>query len=411
MMAQYGHQWAGDRYTFVCPILERHHRLKNTLIRYATLPALILVALLSISAPVQAREPAPSLDAMIGQMLLIGFHGSSPGGKHVRRITRQIANGQIGGVILMDRNIRSPRQVRELTSKFHNSGHPLTPIISVDQEGGLVQRLSAKKGFKAYPTARTVARLYKPEKAHRIYKSMAEELAKAGFNLNYGPVLDLNLNRSNPVIGRLGRSYGADPERVVAYARAFISAHREAKVLTSVKHFPGHGSSWTDSHKRFVDLTKTWKEVEMEPYRALAKDGAIDTLMVGHLYHPDFSTNKRLPATLTSTAIEGWIRGRLGFQGVVITDDLEMGAIRRYHNLKTTLIKAVQGGNDILMFSSAGADPKFVPKATKILHDAVMDGTIPRKRIAQAYARIKSLKQRLGRNSPWRAGGIIRAIQ
>lgn len=385
--------------------------MKDTLVRYAAFPALLLVAIITFTAPVQPREQGPSLDAMIGQMLLIGFHGTSPNGKNVRRVVSQIAKGQIGGVILMDRNIRSPQQVRTLTSRLHSAGHPLTPIISVDQEGGLVQRLSAKKGFRAYPTARTIARLYKPEKAHRIYKSMANELATAGFNLNYGPVLDLNLNQRNPVIGRLGRSYGADPKRVVAYARAFISAHREAKVLTSVKHFPGHGSSWTDSHKRFVDLTKTWKDVEMEPYRELARDGAIDTLMVGHLYHPAFSDNQRLPATLTSTAIEGWIRGRLGFQGVVITDDLEMGAIRRYHNLRTTLIKAVQGGNDILMFSAAGADPKFVPKATQILRDAVNDGTIPRKRVAQAYARIKNLKQRLRANTRWPAGSITGATQ
>jgi beta-N-acetylhexosaminidase len=385
--------------------------LKYTITRFAILPALLLAALISFTSPAHVREQAPSLDAMIGQMLLIGFHGSSPGGKNARRVAQQIATGQIGGVILMDRNIRSPKQVRALTSRLHNTGHPLTPIISVDQEGGLVQRLSAKKGFKAYPTARTVARLYKPKKARRIYKSMAQELAKAGFNLNYGPVLDLNLNQRNPVIGRLGRSYGADPDRVVAYARAFISAHREFNVLTSVKHFPGHGSSWTDSHKRFVDLSKTWKKIEMEPYRALARDGAIDTLMVGHLYHPAFSTNQRLPATLTSTAIEGWVRGQLGFQGVVITDDLEMGAIRRYHNLRTTLIKAVQGGNDILMFSAAGADPKFVPKATKILRDAVNDGTIPRKRVAQAYARIKSLKSRLRSNAKWPAGNVTGATQ
>jgi beta-N-acetylhexosaminidase len=385
--------------------------LKDKLKTYAAYPALLLAMVIVFSRPAQPREPDPGLDAMIGQMLLIGFHGTSPGGKDARRIARQIAKGQIGGVILMDRNIRSPQQVRALTSRFLNTGHPLTPIISVDQEGGMVQRLSARKGFKAYPTARTVARLYTPEKARRIYKSMAQELANAGFNLNYGPVLDLNLNRRNPVIGRLGRSYGANPERVVAYAHAFISAHREANVLTSVKHFPGHGSSWSDSHKRFVDLTKTWKEIELEPYRALARDGAIDTLMVGHLYHPAFSNNQRLPATLTSTAIEGWVRGRLGFQGVVITDDLEMGAITRYHNLRTTLIKAVQSGNDILMFSSAGADPKFVPKATRILHKAVNDGTIARKRIAQAYARIKSLKSRLRANTSWSAGTVTGATQ
>ncbi len=336
---------------------------------------------------------------MIGQMLLVGFNGSSPDGAGARRITGQIAKGQIGGVILFDRNIRSPRQVRALTSKFLSTSNPLLPIISVDQEGGAVQRLSAKKGFTSYPTARTIARKYKPEKARRIYKAMADELARAGFNMNYGPVVDLNINQRNPIIGRLGRSYGADPDRVVAYARAFISAHRDANVLTSVKHFPGHGSSTTDSHKRLVDLSRTWKDVEITPYKKLAREGGIDTVMVGHLYHPAISGKKRTPATLTPNAVDGWVRDRIGFQGVVITDDLEMGAIRRNNNLRATLIKAVQSGNDILMFGAAGADPKFVAKATKILRDAVENGTIPRERIARSYTRIKRLKERLAARS------------
>ena len=357
--------------------------------------ALTLGVALSFAAPNPLRAQTPSLDTMIGQMLLVGFQGTSPKGKVVKRITRQIAEGKIGGVILMDRNIRSPKQVKALTAAFLNAGHPQIPIISVDQEGGMVQRLSAKKGFRAYPTARTVARRYKPDKAYILYKSMAQELAHYGFNLNFGPVVDLNLNRRNPVIGRPGRSYGANPSQVAAYAKAFISAHREANVLTSVKHFPGHGSSWADSHKTFVDLSKTWKEIELEPYRTLVRAGAVDTVMVGHLYHPAFSSNSRLPATLASTAVEGWIRGKLGFQGVVITDDLEMAAIRRYYKLPVTLIKAVQGGSDILLFSSSGSDPKFVPRATKILRDAVNNGTIPRQRIAQAYGRIIALKQRL----------------
>lgn len=358
----------------------------------------------------RAGDRDSELRGMIGQMFLIGFVGTAPNGQAARRVASQIARGEIGGVILMDRNVTSRSQVRALTSRFANAGHPLPPIISVDQEGGLVQRLSARKGFKAYPTARTIARLYKPEKALRIYRSMASELAEAGFNLNYGPVVDLNLNRANPVIARLGRSYGSEPDTVLAYARAFITAHREANVLTSVKHFPGHGSSWADSHKRFVDLTKTWREIELEPYRVLAREGAIDTIMVGHLYHPDFSGGKRLPATLAPAAIDGWIRQKLPYQGVVITDDLEMAAIKKHHSLKDTLVRAVNSGNDILMFSSAGSDPKFVPRATQIIFDAVKSGAIPRERIVQSYARIVALKQRF-RPVDQRRSGITSAIR
>ena len=383
--------------------------LKATYLRALAIPFLVLATLAALPSAAYAR--AHNLDAMIGQMLLVGFHGTAPGNKTVRRITKQIANGQIGGVILMDRNIRSAAQVRAMNAKFLNTGYPLTPIISVDQEGGRVQRLSRRKGFRGFPTAQTIARLYTPERARRIYKTMAQELASAGFNLNFGPVVDLNLNRRNPIIGRLGRSFGDDPKRVAAYARAFVSAHRDANVLTSLKHFPGHGSSFTDSHKGFVDLTKTWKEIELEPYRILARENAIDTIMVGHLYHPALSGDQRLPATLTRKAIEGWIRKKIGFQGVVITDDLEMAAIRKYHNLRTTLIKAVQSGNDILMFSSSGTDPKFVPMVTRILRNAVLDGTIRRARIEQAYARITAMKQRLRPSAVLRAGAATSATQ
>ncbi len=363
------------------------------------LASVFLALLLALAFPGRANETRATLDEMIGQMLLVGFNGTSANGATAKRIAGQIAKGQIGGVILFDRNIRSPRQVRTLTAKFRNAGHPLVPIISVDQEGGKVQRLSRKNGFASYPTARTIARKYSPEQALSIYRKMAGELSRAGFNMNYGPVVDLNLNRRNPIIARLGRSYGADPNQVIAYARAFIQAHREANILTSVKHFPGHGSSSTDSHKQFVDISRTWQDIEIAPYQVLAREGAIDTVMVGHLYHRAISGNKRVPATLTANAVDGWLRDRVGFQGVVITDDLEMAAIRKHNNLKTTLIKAVQSGNDILLFGAAGSNPKFVPRATRILRDAVNDGTIPIERIARSYNRIKRLKEGLAARS------------
>lgn len=363
------------------------------------LPVVFVACALILALPGRANEPRATLDEMIGQMLLVGFNGTSAKGATAKRIAGQIARGQIGGVILFNRNIRSPRQVRALTKKFRTAGHPLVPLISVDQEGGKVQRLSAKNGFATYPTARTMARKYTPEQAQRIYRKMAEELSRAGFNMNYGPVVDLNLNRGNPIIARLGRSYGANPAQVTKYARAFIYAHREANVLTSVKHFPGHGSSTRDSHKQFVDISRTWKDIEITPYQMLAREGAIDTVMVGHLYHRAISGKKRVPATLAANAIDGWLRDRVGFQGVVITDDLEMAAIRKHNNLKNTLIKAVQSGNDILLFGASGSDPKFVPKATRILRDAVNDGTIPIERIALSYNRIKRLKEGLAARS------------
>lgn len=360
----------------------------------------------SLTAALSAHEDTArfdvSLDAMIGQMLLIGFTGTSADGEGARRITEQIAKGEIGGVILMDRNIRSRTQVKTLTSKFRSARQELMPIISVDQEGGNVQRLSSRRGFGSYPMARSVGRRYTPEKALTTYRKMARELAETGINLNYGPVVDLDLYRWNPIIGRKGRSYGDDPEKVVEFARAFITAHREANVLTCIKHFPGHGSSRTDSHKRLVDLTKSWKEIELEPYRALKREGLVDTIMVGHLFLPRFSGEGRLPATLAPGAIEGWIRDDLGFDGVVITDDLEMAAVKKHHSLEKTLVMAINSGNDILMFASP--DAGFVPRATKLIADAVEAGDIKKERIEQAYSRIVALKKKIARAQPWLAG-------
>jgi len=158
---------------------------------------------------------------------------------------------------------------------------------------------------------------------------MAAQLADAGFNMNLGPVVDLNLNPHNPVIGARDRSFSADPDVVTALATAFIEAHRQANIVTVAKHFPGHGSSTTDSHKTLADVSKTWRPIEIEPYQRLAKAGLLDAVMIGHLYQPRFSDMEGLPASLSAKAVralrdKSWI----DFDGVVISDDMEMGAVR-----------------------------------------------------------------------------------
>ncbi len=361
--------------------------------------ALALALPLGASAlPVPPVEPEngglPPLEAMIGQMLIVGFDGLKPGEPGVERAVRQLERGQIGGVILMDRNIRSPKQVRKLTALFAGAKASQPPFIAVDQEGGRVQRLSSRKGFHRYPAARRIARSHGPLAAYFVYRRMAEELADAGFNLNFGPVVDLNLNARNHVINGRGRSYGSDPALVAAYAAAFVAAHRHAGVLTSLKHFPGHGSSPTDSHAKLVDITKSWSERELGPYRRLAAQHAIDTVMVGHLYHPEFSEDG-LPATLAPNAV-AWLREDLAFDGVVITDDLGMGAVRKQHSLKEALVLAVNAGNDLLLMSNhaKGEDP--AARAIGAIRAAVEDGRIPKSRIADAYRRVTALKSALG---------------
>jgi beta-N-acetylhexosaminidase len=277
------------------------------------------------------------------------------------------------------------------------------PFIAVDQEGGLVQRLTRQNGHLYIPSAWKVGRnpsFSDPESAVRLYAGMAKDLAEAGFNLNFGPVVDLNLNPDNPVIGQRERSFGADPNTVTQLARAFIVAHRDAGIVTVAKHFPGHGSSRADSHKTLADISDTWREIELEPYRQLAKDGLLDAVMIGHLYHPRFSDGDRLPASLSVRAVEALrAKGYIGFQGVVVSDDMEMGAVRGEYSLEERVIKAVNAGTDLIVFSNEKShDPELGVKVHTVMSEAVKDGRISRVRIEQAYGRIMLLKRRLMQN-------------
>jgi beta-N-acetylhexosaminidase len=346
---------------------------------------------------------AGNLDSMIGQMIMVGFAGANERDPGVMAVRDQLAKGVIGGVVLYPENIGSQTELRALTAFLGNAKSSPVPFIAVDQEGGLVQRLTHRDGYTYFPSARSVGRnpsFASPESAIRLYKTMADELAEAGFNLNFGPVVDLNLNPDNPVIGGRERSFGADPNAVTALARAFILAHREAGIVTVVKHFPGHGSSHTDSHKALADVSETWREVELEPYRQLAHDGLLDGVMIGHLYHPRFSDGARLPASLSGRAIHALrAEGYIGFQGVVFSDDMEMGAVRDDYSIEERVLKAVNAGTDLIVFSNVKSrDPELGVQIHAIIADAVRDGRISRLRIEQAYGRIMLLKRRLAQH-------------
>jgi beta-N-acetylhexosaminidase len=340
------------------------------------------------------------LGRMIGQMIMVGFHGESEHDPGVIAVRDQLATGDIGGVVLYPENIRSPRQLRLLTAYLANANSGLVPFIAVDQEGGMVERLTRRKGFIRFPPARTVGadpKLSAGDGALHLYERMARELASVGINVNFGPVLDLSVNAGNPVVVRRKRSFGKDPDRVAKLGGAFIEAHREADVVPVAKHFPGHGSSWTDSHKELPDISRGWREVELEPYVDLSRDGLLDMVMIGHLYHPRFSDGNRLPASLSAKAVNALrAKGYIGFRGVVVSDDLEMGAVRFDFSLAERVVMAVNAGIDILVFSNIKSnDPELGVKIHGIITDAVRDGRIKRMRIEEAYGRILRLKRRL----------------
>lgn len=347
----------------------------------------------------------PSLDLMIGQMLMLGFKATKPEDTGARNVRSLLAKGQIGGLIFMGKNMVSKPQIKKLVSFVKGSTPPsLPPFIGIDQEGGKVQRLTEKHGFTVIPTANFVASKGSYEKAFQVYKTLASELSEVGFNINFGPVVDLNLVATNPIIGGKERSYSDNADQVARFARAFVMAHRKEHILTALKHFPGHGSSWTDSHKQFVDLSKSWKESELAPYRSMIQRGLADMVMVGHLYHPDFSDGENMPASLSSRAINGQLRGKIGYQGLVITDDLGMGAIEKYIPFADTLVRAVNAGNDILLLvDGRHATAERVAKIHDIIKTGVRDGKITRKTIVQSYERIIAAKRQLGQGNDVKA--------
>ncbi len=354
--------------------------------------------LASLQAMAAGDEEAALLDRMIGQMIMVGFTGNSERDKGVAAVRDELARGTIGGVVLYPDNIGRPRQLRNLTAFLANANSELVPLIAVDQEGGQVQRLTRRNGNIYFPSARDVAtrpQLKTHDGALHLYEAMGREIARAGINVNFGPVLDLNVNPQNPVIGRRNRSYGTDPTTVSNFARAFIAGHREANVVTAAKHFPGHGSSLTDSHKVLADISRSWREKEITPYVKLAHDGMLDMVMVGHLYHPTFSDGPGVPASLSARSVRA-LRNWIHFDGVVVSDDLEMAAVARAFSLEERVIMAVNAGIDLLVYSNVKTGDRDIgTRIHGIIAQAVKDGRIKRARIEEAYGRMLLLKRRL----------------
>lgn len=345
-------------------------------------------------------EGSLSLEKKIGQMLMVGFHGTSaPKGS---QICKDIQKYNLGSVILFDfnpvdkskpKNIATKSQLKKLTAQLQACSSDGKLLIAVDQEGGRVQRLKSKYGFYGkFPKASDIIKMDQ-SKIKSTYTKMSLELKSVGINYDLAPVVDLDINMKNHVIHGLGRSFGKDPKTVAKYASTFIDAMHTNGVLTSIKHFPGHGSSVGDTHKGFVDVTSLWKEVELEPYRLL-KDKA-DTVMVAHVFNKKLDA--KYPASLSYKTITKMLRWKLGYHGVVITDDLQMGAISKKYGLKNTLKLAINAGDDILLIGNQ-LDPKKVKSTKKLVETIkalVKSGDVKVESIDKAYARIQKLKERL----------------
>lgn len=359
-------------------------------------PLLRLAALLAAGwIGLVGPSSAQSLEQMAGQMIVVGFAGDDVDDRGVAAARAEIAEGLLGGVMYLKTNVASLAAVREMNAAFRAASPDLPPLLTLDQEGGMVERLTEAVGFPETPNAATIGK-GSPTEARRLYAKMAKGIAQQGFTVNFGPVVDLNRNPDNQVIARFGRAYGRDAATVSTFAAQFVAAHHDAGLLTALKHFPGHGSSTADSHEGFVDITQSWSPTELDPYGALIAEGLVDMIMVGHLYHADYAGagSSKLPSSLSPDWIDGVLRSKLGFAGVVITDDLEMGAIREHYSLEETVIRAVTAGVDVLLFSNtAKSRPSLAAEVRAILVERAEADPAFRKRVEQSYRRIVALRQ------------------
>ena len=342
-----------------------------------------------------AASPPIPLRRRIASLLVVGFRGLTVASGDP--IARAIEDG-LGGVILFDRhqatggirNVESPDQVRSLTADLQRRAGGRPFIVAIDQEGGVVARLSPKWGFPAVASEADIGATGDDTAVRAWALGVADTLASVGVNLNLAPVVDLNVNPQNPAIGALGRSFSADAGVVARYAGIEIQAHRDRGMRTAIKHFPGLGSATSSTDFGVADVTKTWTPTELEPFRSLLGQGLVDVVMAGHLVNGQVDADH--PASLSRATVTGLLRQQLGWAGPVITDDLQAGAITAAFGLKEAVTLALTAGDDLLLFANQQTfDPDIASHVLDLVEGLVKDGTIPESRIDEAVARVARL--------------------
>jgi len=335
-----------------------------------------------------------TLKKQIARMVVVGFDLSkidkdSP-------IVRDLKQYPLGGVILFDRfytdrskikNIQSPQQLKKLSRDLQSFAQkPL--LISIDQEGGKVARLKPRDGFEKAPSAQKISTLNDND-VSKLYDSQSSMLQNMGVNTNFAPVVDLAIEPKNKVIYGLERSYGKNSEIVAHYAKMMIASQQKYNIISVLKHFPGHGSSLADSHEGFVDITQTWDKKELEPYKKIINDGYQGMIMSAHVFNKKLDA--QYPATLSYKINTTLLREQLGFEGVLISDDLQMKAISEHFNLKQTLALAINSGVDMVLFGNQLSYTN-TKQIINTIFDLVQDGTISKERIEQANKRIEKIQ-------------------
>jgi beta-N-acetylhexosaminidase len=363
----------------------------NTKPIFVSPPLLFFLLCFFIQASGQGRD---SLDIKIGQMILIGF----PKAEIDREVLREIREGKVGSIILFEKNIPARNSfvaLKKIIWTYQNAASiPL--LVSIDQEGGKVNRLKDKYGFPRSITAQAMGKSNSLDSVRFYADATASTLAGLGINVNFAPVIDLAANPTNPVIVKNGRAFSSDPDSVALLAKEFIIQHRKYGVLTSLKHFPGHGSSIADTHLGIADVTQTWTDRELRPYEILISEGYADAVMSAHIVNKNLDIDGR-PGTLSSEILTGILRNKLNFNGVVFSDDMQMHAITKHYGLEEAIKLAINAGIDIMTFSNniSGSEERTVDKVHGIIRKLVENGSIKRERIDESFKRIMAVKKQL----------------
>jgi len=327
-----------------------------------------LVIFLAIS--LVAKEDVKSL---ISNMIMIGFDGY--------KAPKFLKTHKVAGVILFAKNIKNPTQLKKLTSSIKKIQPNI--LIAVDQEGGKVERLKEKDGFIHTSSAKDIK---EPKKE---YTKMAKMLRKNGINLNLAPVVDVAINPNNPVIAKLKRSYSKNPKEVWRKSEIFINAMRSEGILTTLKHFPGHGSSKADSHKGFTDVSNTWNQKELIPFYKHIQNNTAQLIMSAHIFNKNL--DKNYPATLSHDTNQKLLRDKMGFDGVLISDDLQMKAISKNYSFKNALELCINSGVDIVLIGNFLDKPVKFEKIVNTIYELVLEGKISIDRLKEANNRITNL--------------------
>jgi beta-N-acetylhexosaminidase len=360
-----------------------------------------MLALLALTAcrtvvPADPGRLAPLLPRL-GDLLLVGFHGMT--GEPGAELERLLCESRAGGVLLFGRNIVDAAQLARLTRGLVERARACAgrvPLVATDAEGGRVMRLGASAGYTPTLSHQQLGEANDLAVTELEARRIGGRLRDAGIVWDLAPVVDVGYNPANPVIVGTGRSFGADPARVVAHTRAYLAGMHAAGVLTTLKHFPGHGSSFTDSHLGFVDVTDTARPaLELAPYRALMSEGVVDSVMTAHVFNRRL--DRRYPATLSRATINGLLRRQLGWTGVVVSDDLRMGAIEQHYGLDEAAVLALNAGVDLLLIADDRLPDKTSAAAlvlTSIRH-ALEAGRLSPDTIQSALGRLDTLRSRL----------------